>query len=122
MLTNQAGDPVALEARHGARARVEDAIRVAKSTGLSNLPFREFAHNAVWLELVLIAQDLIAWGQSVLLDGELARREPKRLRLSAVARRRADQPLGSGARASICPRAGRGRPSSCAPPRACRSG
>jgi Transposase DDE domain group 1 len=80
ILTNQPGDAVALEARHRARARVEDAIRAAKDTGLQNLPFREFAPNAVWLELVLVAQDLIAWGQRLLLGGELARCEPKRLR------------------------------------------
>jgi hypothetical protein len=30
--------------------------------------------------LVLIAQDLVAWSQALLLDGELARAEPKRLR------------------------------------------
>ena len=80
MLTNQEGDPVVLEARHRARARVEDAIRAAKDTGLSNLPFRDFAPNAAWLELVLIAQDLLAWSQSLLLEGDLARAEPKRLR------------------------------------------
>jgi hypothetical protein len=80
LLTNQEGDPVLLEARHRARASVEDAIRAAKETGLRNLPFRELAPNAVWCELVLIAQDLLAWSQSLLLDGELARAEPKRLR------------------------------------------
>ena len=80
LLTNQEGDPVALEARHRARARVEDAIRAAKDTGLSNLPFRELAPNAVWLELVLIAQDLVSWAQTLLLSCDLARAEPKRLR------------------------------------------
>lgn len=80
LLTNQAGDPVTLEARHRARARVEDAIRAAKDTGLRNLPFRDFAANQAWLELVLIAQDLTAWTQALLLDGEHARYEPKRLR------------------------------------------
>jgi len=80
LLTNQTGDPVVLEARHRARARVEDAIRAAKDTGLSNLPFRDFAANAAWLELVLIAQDLISWAQTLLLGGALARAEPKRLR------------------------------------------
>ena len=79
-MTDQAGDAVALEARHRARARVEDRIRAAKDTGLENLPFREFAPNVVWLELVLVAQDIIAWSQGLLLDGELARCEPKRLR------------------------------------------
>ena len=80
LLTNQEGDPVALEARHRARARVEDAIRAAKDTGLSNLPFRDFAANAAWMELVLIAQDLLSWAQALLLEGDLARAEPKRLR------------------------------------------
>jgi DDE family transposase len=80
LLTNQAGDPVTLEARHRARAGVEDAIRAAKDTGLRNLPFREFAPNAAWLELVLMAQDLLCWAQRLLLEGDLARAEPKRLR------------------------------------------
>ena len=61
LLTNQAGDPVALEARHRARASVEDAIRAATDTGPQNLPFRELAPNAAWLELVLIAQGLMSW-------------------------------------------------------------
>ena len=80
LLTNQTGEPHTLEARHRARARVEDAIRSAKDTGLRNLPFRDFAPNQAWLELVLIAQDLTCWAQALLLDGELARAEPKRLR------------------------------------------
>ena len=41
-----------LERRHRARARVEDRIRNDKDTGLRNLPFRDFEHNRVWLELV----------------------------------------------------------------------
>jgi hypothetical protein len=36
--------------------------------------------NQVWLELVLIAHDLIRWTQILLLEGELAKAEPKRLR------------------------------------------
>ena len=80
LLTNQAGDPVALEVRHRARAGVEDAIRAAKATGLRNFPFREFAANAVWLELVLLAQELQFLAQSLLLTGALSRCEPKRLR------------------------------------------
>ena len=80
LLTNQPGDPVRLEARHRERARIEDAIRAAKDTGLRNLPFHAFHANEVWLELVLIAQDLLCWAQVLLLDGDLARCEPKRLR------------------------------------------
>ncbi len=55
-------------------------IRAAKQTGIENLPFREFALNAIWLELSMIAQDLIAWTQSLCLRGELAICEPKALR------------------------------------------
>ena len=73
-------DIAVLERRQRARARVEDSIRCDKDTGLGKLPFRDFDLNAVWLELVLIAHDLIAWTQFLLLDGELARAEPKRLR------------------------------------------
>jgi len=80
ILTDQAGDVSVLERRHRARARVEDHIRNDKDTGLRNLPFRDFEHNRVWLALVLIAHDLIAWTQRLLLTGELARVEPKRLR------------------------------------------
>jgi Transposase DDE domain group 1 len=47
---------------------------------MRNLPFKDFEHNRVWLALVLIAHDLIAWTQRLLLTGELARAEPKRLR------------------------------------------
>jgi hypothetical protein len=36
--------------------------------------------NQVWLYLVLIAHDLMRWAQTLLLSGELAKAEPKRLR------------------------------------------
>ncbi len=80
ILTDQEGDLVEAERRHRARANMEDRIRCAKQTGLENLPFRDFALNAVWLELILIAQDLIAWTQVLCLDGQLAVCEPKALR------------------------------------------
>jgi len=73
-------DIAALELVHRRRARVEDRIRCAKDTGLENLPFHDFVPNEVWLELVLIAQDLFTWAQSLLLSGELRLAEPKRLR------------------------------------------
>jgi len=79
-LTDLAGDPVALECLHRARASAEDRVRAAKQTGLENLPFRDFDHNAVWLELSLIAQDLTSWTQRLTLDGALAICEPKSLR------------------------------------------
>jgi hypothetical protein len=81
ILTDQPGpDIAALERLHRARARVEDRIRAAKDCGLANLPFRDFDANAVWLELVLTAQDLLFMTQTLCLTGELARAEPKRLR------------------------------------------
>jgi hypothetical protein len=81
ILTDQPDTDIAyLEARHRGHARVEDRIKDAKDTGLANLPFRDFQMNAVWLEIMLIAQDLLAWTKALCLDGQLARCEPKRLR------------------------------------------
>lgn len=81
-ITDQPDEDIAyLEAVHRAHARAEDRIRCSKQTGLANLPFREFAANEVWLELVLMAGDLIAWAQHLLLPaGEARTWEPKRLR------------------------------------------
>jgi Transposase DDE domain group 1 len=80
-LTDQPDPDLArLELRHRQRARVEDRIRAAKATGLSNLPFDRWRRNAVWLELILAAQDLTVWAQALLLDGHLAVAEPKTLR------------------------------------------
>jgi hypothetical protein len=81
ILTDQTDDDIAvLERRHRQRAHAEDHIRNDKDTGLRNLPFRDFEHNRVWLALTRIAHDLIVWTQRLLLTGELARCEPKRLR------------------------------------------
>ncbi len=49
-LTDQDGNDIAeLELRHRGRARVEDSIRNAKDTGMSNLPHHAFEHNQTWL-------------------------------------------------------------------------
>lgn len=81
-LTNQKGARIArLEQLHRQRAAIEDAIRCGKASGLRKLPFRAYAMNAAWLELVLCACDLLAWARMLLLRGtELASCEPKRLR------------------------------------------
>lgn len=63
-------DIIHLEARHRGRARVENRIRCGKATGLESLPFYDFMPNCVWLELVLAAQDLIAFFQNLCLRGE----------------------------------------------------
>jgi hypothetical protein len=81
ILTDQPDPDIAvLECRHRQRAHVEDRIRDDKDTGLAKFPFKEFALNEVWLEIVLLAHDLIVWTQALLLDGELQKAEPKRLR------------------------------------------
>lgn len=80
ILTDQTSEITEIERRHRARARIEDHIRNDKQTGLRNLPFREYRLNEIWLQLVLIAHDLITWTQRLLLHGDLARCEPKRLR------------------------------------------
>jgi hypothetical protein len=69
-----------LDARHRAHARVEDRIRCAKDTGLDHFPSRSFAINQAWLGVVMLAVDLLAWTQHLLLHSDLARAEPKTLR------------------------------------------
>jgi hypothetical protein len=69
-----------LEARHRAHARVEDRIRTGKDTGFGRFPSRVFAINQAWLELAMCGIDLLAWTQYLLLDGDLATAEPKKLR------------------------------------------
>jgi hypothetical protein len=78
-----------LEVRHRAHARVEDRIRCGKTTGFGRFPSRHFHVNQAWLELSLTALDLLAWTRLLLLEGELAAAEPKKLRyrlLHAAAR------------------------------------
>jgi Transposase DDE domain group 1 len=70
-----------LELRHRRRARCEDRIRIAKETGLRNLPLHGFAQNQVWCAIVTLASDLLAWMGMLALTSHDARRwEPKRLR------------------------------------------
>ena len=80
--TNTAGRPIAeLELRHRLRARAEDRIRAARATGLRNLPLHRTAQNKVWLEIVQIALDLLAWMPMLALTGKARLWEPRRLRL-----------------------------------------
>ena len=81
ILTDQTEKNIAvIECRHRQHAHVEDRIRDDKDTGLAKFPFKEFALNEVWLEIVMLAHDLIVWTQALLLDGDLANAEPKRMR------------------------------------------
>jgi hypothetical protein len=71
-----------LELRHRRRARAEDRIRVAKDTGLRNLPLHEMDQNRIWCAVVALAVELTAWAQLLAFADHPARRwEPKRLRL-----------------------------------------
>jgi hypothetical protein len=80
--TNTQHAPIArLELRHRQRARAEDRIRAARDTGLRNLPLHGTAQNRIWLEIVQIALDLLAWMPMLALTGPARRWEPKRLRL-----------------------------------------
>ncbi|WP_034263549.1 IS1380 family transposase [Actinospica robiniae] len=69
-----------IEARHRAHARVEDRIRTGKDSGFGRFPSREYAINQAWLELALTGIDLTCWMRMLLLDGALARAEPKKIR------------------------------------------
>jgi hypothetical protein len=80
-ITDQEGADIgALELRHRHRARVEDAIRTGKETGMRRMPFVAFEHNQAWLEISLAAQALLRWAALLCLEGELSLAEPKRVR------------------------------------------
>jgi hypothetical protein len=48
--------------------------------GLEHFPSRTFQANAAWLAVVMLATDLTAWTQHLVLDSDLAKAEPKTLR------------------------------------------
>ena len=80
-ITDLADNDIAyLEALHRGRGRAEKRICDLKDTGLANLPSADFAINTAWMTTALIAHDLLCWSRLLVLDGDLARAEPKRLR------------------------------------------
>ena len=80
-ITDQPGESSPqLDLDHRGHARVEDRIRQGKDCGLSNLPFHSFEHNEVWLWLVMLAQDLVAWTAQLCLAEQARSWELKRLR------------------------------------------
>jgi hypothetical protein len=85
LITNSQDPDIAyLEARHRLHARVEDRIKEAKDCGLSNFPCSSFQANRVWLLLVQMAQDLLAWARQLCLPGEFLEAAPKRLRYQVL--------------------------------------
>jgi Transposase DDE domain group 1 len=82
-------NPAYIDAAHRVHARVEDAVRTGKGTGLGKFPSQAFTLNQAWLAAALIAATLLAWLRLLALDGPLAKAEPKTLRyriLHAAAR------------------------------------
>ena len=100
ILTDQDDEDIAvLECRHRQRARIEDRIRDDKDTGLAKFPFKEFALNEVWLEIVLLAHDLIVWTRKA-ARGRASEGRAEDASLPAAARRRSPCDL-SGRRAKL---------------------
>lgn len=84
-LTDQPDEDLAgRDGCHREHAHVEDRIRGAKDTGARNLPCETFERNAVWLQLVMMAQDLMVWTQALTFDGRLRLAEPATLRYQVL--------------------------------------
>ena len=80
-LTDQEGEDIAeLDRDHRAHAHVEQRIEDAKALGLAKLPFRSFAMNEAWMQLVLAAQDIVGFAKALTLEGDLAKAKPQTLR------------------------------------------
>ena len=80
LYTDQAGDPVALDAFIRAHAYVEQHIARLKDSGLCRFPFSNLQANRSWLMVVAAAADLVRWFQLLCCDVELAGARPKQLR------------------------------------------
>jgi len=81
------GQATYIDAGHRVHARVEDSIRTGKQTGISQFPSHDYKLNQAWPTAAMMAQILLAWLKLLALDGDLAKAEPKTLRvLNATAR------------------------------------
>jgi hypothetical protein len=83
------GQPAYIDAAHRVHARVEDAIRTGKDTGIGKFPSHLLSLNRAWFTAALTAATLLAWLRLLALDRDLANAEPKTLRyriLHAAAR------------------------------------
>jgi Transposase DDE domain group 1 len=79
-ITDQPGEPAALELRQRQRARAENVIRDVKACGLANLPSDCVVNNDIWARLAAAALNLLAWARRLTLNGRLAAATPKTLR------------------------------------------
>jgi hypothetical protein len=62
-----------LELRHRRRVRCEDRIRLAKDTGLRNLPLHDFDQNRIWLAIVAPACELTCGCRKLVSPGQMRR-------------------------------------------------
>ena len=58
------GQNAYIDAAHRVHARVEDAIRTGKDTGLGHFPSFDFGVNTAWLAAAMTGQILLAWLQA----------------------------------------------------------
>jgi hypothetical protein len=77
---DQGGDPRELDATMRAHAHVENHIQRLKDSGLTAMPFTNFAANAAWLFVVCLSGDLVRWFQLLCLSGSWKSARPKTLR------------------------------------------
>ena len=78
--TDQPGDPRDLDVTMRAHAHVENHIQRLKDSGLTSMPFSNFAANQAWLFAVRLAGDLVRWFQLLCLEGPWKNARPKTLR------------------------------------------
>ncbi len=78
--TDQAGDPVDLDATMRAHAHVEQHIARLKDSGLCRFPFNDFDANTAWLTAVTLAADLLRWFALLCLPDTWSDARPKTLR------------------------------------------
>ena len=78
--TDQPGDPRDLDVTMRAHAHVENHIQRLKDSGLTSMPFTNFAANQAWLFAVRLAGDLVRWFQLLCLEGPWKNARPKTMR------------------------------------------
>ena len=78
--TDQPGDPRELDVTMRAHAHVENHIQRLKDSGLTSMPFSNFAANQAWLFAVRLAGDLVRWFQLLCLEGPWKNARPKTMR------------------------------------------
>ena len=88
----QLADP---ELRHLCRARCEDRIRRARTPAAQPAPWHGYDRNMIWIEIVALACELLAWIQMLALSGPARRVGTKKAAAADLLRRRAHRPRRS---------------------------